>query len=294
MDEEKSSYINSVNLNSRTGFPYLVLDVVDDTPSRRNPGFRVMHWHEDLQFIYVAGGAVEIRTLRETEKLSQGEAVFINNNVVHCVQRVGSCHYNSFIFPAFFLKFYDGSPAGSLVDNVTANEKITILRIAPESEWQKKILAALRRLAALEKDKTAFSYTYEVLVNLSCIWLTMCMNMKIPSGLEADAASLRVQKVLRYIDQHYAEELTLSDLSESASISRSECTRCFRQCLGTTPYQYLLVYRLSKAAQLLKNTDMSIGDICADVGFQQMSHFGKCFREKTGLSPRDYRRAGRK
>jgi transcriptional regulator GlxA family with amidase domain len=54
------------------------------------------------------------------------------------------------------------------------------------------------------------------------------------------------------------------------------------------------VYRLSKAAQLLKNTDMSIGDICADVGFQQMSHFGKCFREKTGLSPRDYRRAGRK
>jgi len=71
----------------------------------------------------------------------------------------------------------------------------------------------------------------------------------------------------------------------------SSVSNCFFRC--TPPYQYLMEYRLAKAAQLLKDTDLPIGEVAAGVGFQQMSHFGKCFREKTGLSPRDYRKQSR-
>lgn len=49
-------YINSVNLNQNTNFPYLVLNVINGNSYPRNPGFRVMHWHEDIQFIYVLDG----------------------------------------------------------------------------------------------------------------------------------------------------------------------------------------------------------------------------------------------
>ena len=45
---EQRLYINSVNLNQNTDFPYLVLDVVNDNSYPLNPGFQVMHWHEDL------------------------------------------------------------------------------------------------------------------------------------------------------------------------------------------------------------------------------------------------------
>lgn len=48
-------------------------------------------------------------------------------------------------------------------------------------------------------------------------------------------------------------------------------------------------YRLSKAEILLKNSDKSIGDIADCVGFHQVSYFGKCFKEKTGFTPREYR-----
>ncbi|HJB00519.1 MAG TPA: cupin domain-containing protein, partial [Candidatus Mediterraneibacter merdavium] len=60
---EKGNYINSINLNIDTDFPYLVLDVEGDKACPRNPGFQVMHWHEDLQFIYVLDGIIEVRTL---------------------------------------------------------------------------------------------------------------------------------------------------------------------------------------------------------------------------------------
>ena len=72
MAREREKYINSINLNSQTDFPYLVLDVVNDRSYPRNPGFHVMHWHEDLQFGYVLEGAVVLETLDESWKSARG------------------------------------------------------------------------------------------------------------------------------------------------------------------------------------------------------------------------------
>ena len=103
-----------------------------------------------------------------------------------------------------------------------------------------------------------------------------------PEGKES-VVNLRMQKILRYIEEHYAEDITLADLSKSANISKSERSRCFKLSLNTTPYKYLTEYRLSMAAQLLKTTREPVGIIAASVGFRQMSHFGKCFREKRAI-----------
>ena len=59
--------------------------------------------------------------------------------------------------------------------------------------------------------------------------------------------------------------------------------------MNTTHYKKLTEYRQREATQLLKNTNEPVGNIAASVGFRQMSHFGKCFREKTGYSPKAYR-----
>ena len=51
MGQTQNEFLHSVNLNAGSAFPYLVLEVVDDQSYPGNPGFQVMHWHEDLQFI---------------------------------------------------------------------------------------------------------------------------------------------------------------------------------------------------------------------------------------------------
>ena len=104
---------------------------------------------------------------------------------------------------------------------------------------------------------------------------------------------MNLQEMLQYISLHFSEPITLEDLARSASISKSECGRVFRQALEKTPYQYLLEYRLQRGAELLSKTDLPIGAIAESVGFAQMSYFGQSFRNKTGLSPSAYRRAKR-
>ncbi|MBS5521288.1 MAG: helix-turn-helix transcriptional regulator [Clostridiales bacterium] len=288
MNVDRKNYINSVNLNIHTDFPYLVLDVINDKSYPRNPGFHVMHWHEDLQFIYVLDGAIEVKTLDTSIRICSGEGLFINKNVVHYVGRLGNCHYNSFLFPSHFLEFYAQSPAKDFVDSVITNDRLPFVCFTSACQWEKEIIEILQQLVQIEKNKTTF-YVYEIFVRLSSLWLIMIKNIALPPKNNVNIIHLRMQKILRFIEDHYSEDITLTDLSMSANISKSECSRCFKASLNTTPYKYLTEYRLSKAAQLLKTTDEPVGNIAAAVGFHLISHFGKCFREKTGYSPKTYR-----
>ena len=287
--ERQDNFINSVNLTQDTYFPYLVLKVKDDVSWPLNPGFRVMHWHEDLQFIYVVSGTVCVKTLEEEEILSAGEGVYINKNVVHTVEKIETCEYRSFLFPEVFVSFYIGSPASRLTQGITGNGDISLIVLYEETDWCRQALDILRELVKLEEGEKSTLYSYEVLSRLSALWLVMLRNVPIPEGLSENLSNVRTRAFLQYIEVHYTEEVTLEALAGSAGVSKSECLRCFKATLQTTPYKYLMDYRLSKASQLLRETDLPISEIAIRTGFNGQSYFGKCFREKMGCSPREYR-----
>ena len=289
MERDKSNYINSVNLMEHSDFPYLVLNVVNQNSFPKNPGFQVMHWHEDFQFIYVIDGKIQFLTLDRKTEVSAGQGIFINKNILHQVKQFETCHYKSFVFPDYFLKFYFGSPAGSFVDSISAHDNLEFYHFNGKMEWEHTVLNLLDQLSSLEEQKTEF-YPYEVLVTLSSLWLTFRKNILLPPQRQENMINIRMQKFLDYISNHYAEDISLESLARSGNVGKSECLRCFKTSLQTTPYRYLMEFRLSKAAELLKNTDLPIGAISESVGFHQISHFGKCFREKTGYSPKDYRK----
>ena len=289
MSNIQNQFINSVNLNADTSFPYLVLDVVGENSYPKNPGFQVMHWHEDLQFIYVIEGIIEIRTLDSTFSVSSGSGTFINKGVIHLIRKNNACHYNSFIFPDYFLKFYLGSPAKDFVENIVGKENLPVYVFSKENNSCTSVLSKLRSLSDLEKNKNEF-YIYEVLVLLSNLWLEVIKNIQFPTIKSNTVLNLRMQKFLRYIEQNYSSNFSLDELADSANVSKSECLRCFKASLQITPYKYLTEFRLAKAAELLKNTDYPISKVADLTGFCQLSHFGKCFKEKTGYTPKEYRK----
>ena len=287
--EGQGKYINSVNLNLHTDFPYLVLNVENGVSYPRNPGFCVMHWHEDLQFIYVISGTVCVKTLEEEEVLSAGEGIFINKNVVHLVDKIDACKYKSFLFPDYFVSFYPGSPVTKLTQRITDNTGNSLVVLYDKKGWCRKALDILRELVVIEENEKDDLYSCKVLSRLSTLWLVMLENISAVEQAPENATSIRTRKLLQFIETHYAEDVTLEELARSAGISKSECLRCFKATLQTTPYKYLMHYRLSKAARLLKETDLPVSEIAIRTGFNGQSYFGKCFKEKMNCSPGKYR-----
>ena len=95
--------------------------------------------------------------------------------------------------------------------------------------------------------------------------------------------------MLQYIQTHYAEEIRTEDIADSASISVSECLRCFKNTIHTTPIQYTIKYRVQKAAELLKTTNLNITEIGTRCGFVDMSYFTRVFKRIHGYTPKKYR-----
>lgn len=283
--------INSKNIKANTKFPYLVLKVNGNTAFPHNPGFLVMHWHNNLQLVLVDKDTVTINLLgHQAIKLQQNQALFINKDIAHQVLPSDQASYHSFIFPDYFLKFYLTSPAQNLISNFLGATNLDYLVFDKQSNWQNKILSILKELEQLENNKSEATYSYEVLSQLCRIFLLLQKNIQPSHMKESDKTNYkRIRIFLTYIHSHYQEKISLDNLAQEAHVSKSECLRCFHSLLNTTPYNYLLDYRLNKAADLLQNSDMTVSAIAHQVGFNQVSHFGVLFKKKTGFSPLKYR-----
>ncbi len=92
-----------------------------------------------------------------------------------------------------------------------------------------------------------------------------------------------------FLDQNYDRPITIEDLSRRVALSPYYLIRAFRHVYKQTPHQYLVAQRIAKAKELLRNSDLSITEICAAVGFESLGSFSTLFRQMVGLSPSAYR-----
>jgi len=287
----KEKYLHSTNLNTGSDFPYLAMYCKDGLSVPRTPGFHVMHWHEDLQFILATEGTVDITFLDADATLKKGEGIFLNRNVVHFVDgKMGNSYY-SFLVPEDLVTFGASGAAVRCVKEITESSVVRFVHLKPAVPWQKAILTLLAELSDLKSEDA--HYEYHVLVLLSRIWLMLADNIKSSGARRPSETSRRMQVFLSYIAEHFGEEMSLKDLAESASVSKSECLRCFKASLGETPYSYLITYRLEKAGEMLSATELPVADIALMCGFSHPSHFGRLFRLSTGLTPSRYRKLSR-
>ena len=93
-----------------------------------------------------------------------------------------------------------------------------------------------------------------------------------------------------YINMHYAERITLDDLSRSISINKFYLQKLFKRCIGLSPNEYLIHTRLTHAKQLLRTSTTPINQIAMDVGINNIGHFITLFKRYEGITPSAYRR----
>ena len=109
-----------------------------------------------------------------------------------------------------------------------------------------------------------------------------------------EAQRLRDLALLRHvrdrIDREYAEPLDVESLARDAAMSAGHFSREFKRAFGESPYSYLMTRRIERAMALLRRGDLSVTEVCFEVGCSSLGTFSSRFTELVGKSPSAYRR----
>ena len=100
----------------------------------------------------------------------------------------------------------------------------------------------------------------------------------------------KLRDAVLYIEGHYGDSITLSDISANAGINHTTLTALMKEELGCTAIEYLMQYRITIAKKQLAFTDVPIKDISNMVGFKTVQHFNRIFKEISGTTPAEFRK----
>lgn len=99
-----------------------------------------------------------------------------------------------------------------------------------------------------------------------------------------------IERVVRYVDEHYTSDITLEQLSAQFHLSLSHLCRLFKKATGSTYTEYVTSRRMRRACELLKNTAFSVAEVGVMAGYSDYFYFNRMFKKFNGVSPARYRR----
>lgn len=261
----------------------------EDVPGEYRSQCIDWHWHYEVEFALVTEGSIICNVGTELIRLSCGDGIFLNTNILHR---------------------YDTHDSGRMFTTIFAPELIAGKQTL---QFRKFIAPILERgpeyriFSKNKKDDTDFLFLLENLtretlheedalqiqISASLLWrelfkLLGC-NSK-PSSDRNQIAKARVQLMIYYIMNNYSEHISLQNIAASAGISKSEALRCFRSVLQTTPVHFLNEFRLGKARDLLQTTTDSVNLISYATGFEDASYFCNIFKKYYKMTPKAYRK----
>ncbi|MEC0124399.1 ABC transporter substrate-binding protein [Paenibacillus pabuli] len=151
-----------------------------------------------------------------------------------------------------------------------------------------RLCGMLEQLYAIREYQTDADYSH---LNVQFQrWMEMIITRYILPQTEQSIES-RVKSTIQYVEDHYAEEITVQKLAQLASIRPVQYTTLFRQLTGHKPLDYVNHVRIKHAKEWLRKSDEPLRDIATRVGFKDEYYFSRRFRQMTGLSPRQYDRS---
>lgn len=247
------------------------------------------HWHEEFEVVHVTRGSMRFQVSTETFEIHEGETAVINANMLHAASGAPYGELQSLVFSPLLISGNVNSAIDSkYIRPLVSSARFSCIVLKDHNlqieEWFDTAFRALKN--------DAFAYEFTVREMLGHIMLTVYSTLEPQlndTDIRQDINSVRVAKILAFIEQHYSENITLSNIAETVNLSERETLRCFRRVTGESPIQYLLKYRLIQSATILKEyPDKNISLVAEDCGFASPAYYAKKFKELYSCSPREY------
>ncbi len=244
------------------------------------------HWHKEFEIVRIIEGSFSL-TLDNTEITAQaGDSVFIHGGAIHGGIPM-NCIYECLVFDPDIL-FLHGDSSRSYLKKVKHREVIVHPLITSQTP---SIQAAINRLfTSFTPQRPGF----ELLVLgglLELLGLIFAENHYEPNSSGNGTIYKRtgqLKSVFEYIENNYASNITLQQLSQISGMSAKYFCRYFQTIAHRTPMDYLNYYRIERSCFLLCTTDLPVTSVAYDCGFNDCSYFIKMFKRYKHITPKQY------
>lgn len=258
-----------------------------------------LHAHDFIELAYITSGKGIHRIGSREYRVGKGDLFVINYDVPHEFRSVpsldsGGLHVCNCVFrPQFldrslvhsrcFSDLYHIFLFSSLGEEGADNDLHLIGRDTREIGWL---------YDRMYQEYTGRPYGYLDMLR-ACLVQLLILILRAWHGGENEERHLRgkryFEKAIRFMQQHYQEDIKLEDLAAMSFLSTSYFCISFKKCTGMTVLKYIQQLRIEEACDLLRSTDRKVVDIAQAVGYSDLKFFNRLFKSVTGLTPSAWR-----
>jgi len=252
---------------------------------------RNFHLHSDYEIFYLIEGERKYYINDEQYLIRGNDLIFIDKNIMHKTEMTEVSSFQRVVinFQDTFLCYENHFLISELFENGPCIISLPACKRKTVSEL---IIRMQNEYVNDGKDTIPYLRTLLTQLLLECSRLIKReVNMPV---IENDNDIIKkevVANIIKYINNHYANDISLSLLSRHFHLNEQYISRLFKDVTGNNIINYLNAVRVNEAQHLLKESDMKVIDISRNVGYSNNVHFWRVFKNLTGISPSEYREA---
>ncbi len=253
-----------------------------------------MHWHNEMEIVYVEEGEFEECIDFEYYHITKGDIILVNPCVLHSFRQYKDekacfrtimfdfCMLTGNTADASSIKYFNPFMDGSYISPQI---------ISPGQNHYSELAECVRSLLDTYMEKESF-FEIKIKAELYKLFYILFRNFfKAESGNNSikDSTTCNIKIILDYISENYMRPITIDELADSVNLSKHYFMRFFKKYMGMTCIEYINDYRLNIATNLLLTTRMQITEVAASIGIANLSYFNRIFKKKYNMTPKEYR-----
>lgn len=249
------------------------------------------HWQDSAEVIYIKYGEGIVQVDCESYHAKAGDVFFVMPGHIHGIRHKNRqrMEYENIFFDLSFI----GSTFFDVCDQKywqpLINEKIILpTAITVEHPLNQRIRTFLDASDELCSNRRQ---GYELGVKGNLLMIFSALFEFSENSTEHQNPNIdKIKQVLQEIENHYDKKMTVEDAALACNYSSSHFMRWFKEMTGTSYTEYLIEYRLGKAAQELKITNDTVLEIAQRTGFENIANFNRLFKKRFGVTPTFFRK----
>lgn len=254
-----------------------------------------LHWHEEIEVVYVYSGKAKYYVDFKDYIIEEGDLLIIPPCSLHSFEQIDDEQ-----FTAATLIFGQKMLSSNLVDACSTkyimpifNNDIYLPTITKRDDMNRKGVKEI--VEGIIKQHLTRENAYELRIKILLLeFIQYFYENDLCSKKEKSTSTVRtsmqIRNIIDYIEEYYSEKILLEDLAECANMSVYHMAHIFKKATGKTPNEYINDFRLAMATDKLIHEDLPVLTIAMECGYNNISYFNKVFKNKLGITPKEYRK----